>query len=252
MAVLLVLSHEGRGCAMVVVNEERETSMLKGAVQDAKHRDVDALAVSELAVWRGDRCLFSGLNVGLNAGEMLYVSGANGSGKTTLLRMLCGLVLPEQGSICWAGKNIRELGDDYHRELFYFGHLNAIKEELSGLENLQMSAAMTGQPVTETQAIEALDRMGLEGYEDLPAKVLSQGQKRRVALARLLLTRARLWVLDEPFTALDIVAIEHLRDTLRAHLMAQGMVVLTTHQQVDFESMPVRQLKMSAMPEVVV
>jgi len=215
--------------------------MLKGA---------GGLMVSGLAVWRGDRCLFSDLGVALNAGEMLYVSGANGSGKTTLLRMLCGLVLPEQGSICWDGKEIRELGDDYHRELFYFGHLNAIKEELSGLENLQMSAAMAGQPVTEAQAIDALDQMGLEGFEDLPAKVLSQGQKRRVALARLLLTRARLWVLDEPFTALDIVAIEHLRDTLRAHLAAQGMVVLTTHQQVDFGTMPIRQLKMDNRSEI--
>jgi heme exporter protein A len=194
--------------------------------------------------------LFSALDVVLNSGEMLYVSGANGSGKTTLLRMLCGLVLPEQGSICWAGKNVRELGDDYHRELFYFGHLNAIKEELSGLENLQMSAALAGQPVTEDQAIEALDMMGLEGYEDLPAKVLSQGQKRRVALARLLLTRARLWILDEPFTALDVVAIEHLRDTLLSHLAAQGMVVLTTHQQVSFEPMRVRQLRMGRVPEM--
>jgi len=203
------------------------------------------LKAGGLAVRRGDRCLFSGLDIELTSGEMLYVSGPNGSGKTTLLRMLCGLVLPEQGSITWSGTNIRELGDDYHRELYYFGHLNGIKDELSGLENLQMAASLAGQPVSESQAIEALDQMGLEGYEDLPTKVLSQGQKRRVALARLLLTQARLWILDEPFTALDIVAIEHLRDTLRAHLAAQGLVVLTTHQEINFDAVPVRLLDMA-------
>ena len=201
-----------------------------------------------LTVWRGDRRLFSGLDVTLDGGELLYVRGHNGSGKTTLLRMLCGLILPEQGSIRWAGEDIRALGEDYHRQLFYFGHLNAIKEELSGLENLRMAAALAGRPVTEDEAIEALDRMGLEGFEDLPAKVLSQGQKRRVALARLLLTQARLWILDEPFTALDVVAIEHLRDTLQAHLAAQGLIVLTTHQRVDFEPARVRQLEMGDGP----
>jgi len=203
------------------------------------------LKATGLTVWRGDRCLFSDLDVALADGEMLYVSGHNGSGKTTLLRLLCGLIQPEQGSITWSDADIRTLGDDYHRELFYFGHLNAIKEELSGLENLRIAAALAGWPATESQAIEALERMGLEGYEDLPAKVLSQGQKRRVALARLLLTKARLWILDEPFTALDVVAIEHLRDTLQAHLAAQGLVVLTTHQRVDFEPGHLRRLDMS-------
>jgi heme exporter protein A len=192
--------------------------------------------------------LFRDLDVELNGGEMLYVSGHNGSGKTTLLRLLCGLVLPEQGTISWAGEDIRTLGDEFHRELFYFGHLNAIKEELSGLENVQMAAALAGQPVTEDQAIQALDQMGLAGYEDLPAKVLSQGQKRRVALARLLLSRSRLWILDEPFTALDVVAIAHLRDTLQSHLAARGLVVLTTHQRVDFEPAQVRQLKLGDGP----
>lgn len=204
------------------------------------------LTASNLAVRRGDRALFSGVEVSLDVGELLYVSGVNGSGKTTLLRLLCGLTLPEEGEVCWSGENIRSLGDDYHRQLFYFGHLNAIKDELSGLENLQAAMALAGQPVSEDEAIEALDKMGLEGYEDLPSKVLSQGQKRRVALARLLLTRARLWILDEPFTALDVVAIAHLRDTLRAHLAAQGLVVLTTHQTIDFGALPVQQLEMGA------
>lgn len=206
------------------------------------------LTASDLAVWRGDRCLFEGLNVSLAAGEMLYVKGPNGSGKTTLLRMLCGLMIPEQGVVSWSGQDIHGLGEEYHRELFYFGHLNAVKDELSGLENLRLASALAGDPVTEDQAVTALDQMGLEGYEDLPVKVLSQGQKRRVGLARLLLTRARLWVLDEPFTALDIIAIAHLRDILRSHLQAQGLVVLTTHQQVDFASMQVKQFWMDTEP----
>jgi heme exporter protein A len=206
------------------------------------------LNADALAVWRGDRCLFSGLDLAVNGGELLYVSGPNGSGKTTLLRMLCGLVYAEEGVIRWAGEDIRELGDDYHRELFYFGHLNGIKGELTALENLKMAAMLAGWVLDEGPILDALTRMGLEGYEDLPTKVLSQGQKRRVALAGLLLTRARLWILDEPFTALDVAAIATLRDTLRAHLEAQGLVVLTTHQEVAFDAVPVRHLRMGQAP----
>lgn len=204
------------------------------------------LKAEGLEVWRGDRRLFSGLELEVNAGELLYVSGPNGSGKTTLLRMLCGLVLPEEGVVRWSGDDIRGLGDEYHRELFYFGHLNGIKGELTALENLRMAAMLSGQSLDDDQVLDALDRMGLEGYEDLPTKVLSQGQKRRVALARLLLTRARLWILDEPFTALDVAAVADLRDTLRAHLEAQGLIVLTTHQEVDFDPQRIRHLKMGS------
>lgn len=206
------------------------------------------LMAAGLEVWRGDRCLFSGLDLDVNAGELLYVSGPNGSGKTTLLRMLCGLMLPETGVIRWAGDNIRELGDDYRRELHYFGHLNGIKGELTALENLTMSALLAGQAHSEAQVLTALARMGLQGCEDLPTKVLSQGQKRRVALAGLLLTRARLWILDEPFTALDVAAVADLRATLRAHLEARGLVVLTTHQEVDIDPARVRHLRMGQVP----
>jgi heme exporter protein A len=216
-----------------------------------RHISVDAAVLNgeDLAVWRGDRCLFSGLNLAVNAGELLYVSGPNGSGKTTLLRMLCGLVYAEEGVIRWSGDDIRELGDDYHRELFYFGHLNGIKGELTALENLKMAAALAGWALDEEPILDALERMGLEGYEDLPTRVLSQGQKRRVALAGLLLTRARLWILDEPFTALDVAAIATLRDTLRAHLEARGFIVLTTHQEIAIDAQRVRHLKMGQAPD---
>jgi len=209
------------------------------------------LTARGLCVYRGDRQLFNGLDMELGAGELLYVSGPNGSGKTTLLRLLCGLTVPEDGTIMWDQKAISRCGDDYRSELFYFGHLNGIKGDLSALENVLMNATLAGQSVTEDEALDALDLVGLESFEDLPTKVLSQGQKRRVALARLWLTQARLWVLDEPFSALDVAAVALLRDRMQAHLDVQGMIILTTHQEVDFGRSVVRQLRLgSARQEV--
>lgn len=197
-----------------------------------------------LAAVRGDRMLFADLSFDLQASELLYVNGPNGSGKTTLLRMLCGLVTPADGRILWEGEDIRSLGETFRADLLYCGHHNALKDDLNGLENLRISSRLGGRPVGEDEALSALERMGLAGREDLPAKVLSQGQKRRVSLARLLLTRARLWVLDEPFTALDIGAIELLQATIRAHLERGGLVVLTTHQQVSIDAATVKQIRM--------
>jgi len=204
------------------------------------------LEVQGLAAERGDRRLFSGIDFTVNPGEMLYVSGANGSGKTTLLRLLCGLVLPEEGQVLWNGEEIRSQREAFHSQLCYFGHHHAIKDELSGLENLLLVAGLAGQSLSENEALTALEQIGLGGFEDLPTKVLSQGQKRRVALARLLLTPAQLWILDEPFTALDSAAIDSLRVTLSDHLARQGMIVLTTHQEVVIENAVVKQIRMGA------
>jgi heme exporter protein A len=199
-----------------------------------------------LAAIRGDRSLFAELDLALASGELLYVNGPNGSGKTTLLRMLCGLVLPAAGKVRWEGLDIHALGDAFRAELVYCGHHNAIKDDLSGLENLRISGCLAGLETSEAEALDALARMGLQGYEDLPSRVLSQGQKRRVGLARLLLTRARLWVLDEPFTALDSAAVELLQQTIRGHLDRGGLVVLTTHQQVAIDAATVKQIRMGA------
>ncbi|ADE12027.1 cytochrome c biogenesis heme-transporting ATPase CcmA [Sideroxydans lithotrophicus] len=203
------------------------------------------LEVGNLACSRGDHRLFSGLSFTLQAGEIMQVQGANGSGKTSLLRTLCGFIQPEEGEILWCGKRVRELGEDYYAELLYIGHLNAIKDELNALENLQMSAGLAGYTVSEQQAAAALRRMGLQRREHLPVKVLSQGQRRRVALARLLIGDAHLWILDEPLTALDVGAVGLMQELIGEHLSKGGMAIFTTHQPLHVEGVQTRQLALS-------
>jgi heme exporter protein A len=200
------------------------------------------LDVSDLECRRGDRTLFSALSFAVEPGTLLHVRGRNGSGKTTLLRALCGLLMPETGKIRWNGEEIRRLDDDYHRDMLYFGHLNGIKHDLSGIENLRIAATLDGDRPDEAELWEALEQMGLRGFEDLPTKVLSQGQKKRVALARLLLSQASLWILDEPFTALDTDAVDLLQMLIARHIADDGMVILTTHQEVPLTSGQIRRL----------
>ena len=200
------------------------------------------LEIRALECRRGDRRLFSNLNLTLEPGTLLHVRGRNGSGKTTLLRTLCGLFTPEAGEIRWRGESIRELAEDYRRELLYFGHLNGIKADLTGLENLAIAARLDGDPVAMADIWQALARIGLRGFEDLPTRMLSQGQKKRVALARLMLSRATLWVLDEPFTALDVEAVALLQGLIAAHVADGGLAILTTHQAVPLTSGQVARL----------
>lgn len=175
----------------------------------------------------------------------MQVQGANGSGKTTLLRALCGFVQPVQGSVHWCGQDISEWDDAYHAEMCYLGHLNAIKDELSALENLQMSAGLAGYAVNDQQAVTALRRMGLQRREHLPVRVLSQGQRRRVALARLMIGDAHLWILDEPLTALDIGAVGLMQELIAEHLSKGGMTIFTTHQPLQVAGVQTRQLALS-------
>ncbi|MBS1137174.1 MAG: ccmA [Proteobacteria bacterium] len=201
------------------------------------------LEADQLACVRGDRPLFRRLNFSLAAGAALHVAGANGSGKTSLLRLLCGLSAPAEGDVRWNGENIRSLREEFYRDLVYIGHAPAVKDDLSPVENLMTSATLSGGSVAAEEARGALQRIGLAGREDLPTKVLSQGQRRRVALARLLLSsRVPLWVLDEPFTALDKRAVDSLRQTIEAHIQDGGMVIYTTHQEVEFEATKARRL----------
>lgn len=202
------------------------------------------LEVKSLTCERGDRRLFNDLSFALNAGDLLYVEGANGSGKTTLLRALCGLFLPQAGEILWNGENTTSLDEDYWRDVIYLGHLNGIKDDLSGFESLKLAAVLDGDAVTDADIVAALERLGLANYIDLPTRLLSQGQKRRVVLARLLMSKATMWILDEPFTALDAAAIDILKQVVSQHIQAGGMVVLTTHQATDLPDIPVQHLKL--------
>ena len=203
------------------------------------------LEISNLACSRGDHRLFSGLSFKLHFGQIMQVQGANGSGKTSLLRTLCGFITPDEGDIFWRGEKISELDEDYYAEVMYLGHLNAIKDELSALENLRISAGLSGVDLDEKDAMIALRRLGLRGREMLPCKVLSQGQRRRVALARLLVSDAKLWVLDEPLTALDVGAVALVQELIAEHLAQQGMVIFTTHQPLQVAGMEMRSLSLS-------
>lgn len=203
------------------------------------------LEVSNLACSRGDHRLFSDLSFALYPGQIMQIQGANGSGKTSLLRTLCGFIIPDDGKISWCGEDVRELDEAYFAEMMYLGHLNAIKDELSALENLRISAGLSGTELNEKDAIAALRRMGLRGRERLPTKVLSQGQRRRVALARLLVSDARLWILDEPLTALDVGAVALIQELIAEHLARLGMVIFTTHQPLQVAGMEMRSLSLS-------
>src|SRR6266481_351629 len=191
------------------------------------------LEVSNLACSRGDHQLFSGLSFKLRPGQIMQVQGENGSGKTSLLRALCGFMMPAEGKITWHGTDIRNLDEAYYAEVLYLGHLNAIKDDLSALENLRISAGLSGTELNENEALTALRSMGLKRRELLPTKVLSQGQKRRVALARLLVSGAALWILDEPLAALDVGAVLLIQELVADHLRRQGMVIFTTHQPLE-------------------
>ena len=204
------------------------------------------LEVRELECVRGDHRLFKGLNFTLQPGELLHLRGANGAGKTSLLRTICGLMAPADGEVLWKGENIRSLRDEFNRGLTYLGHFNGIKGELSAIENLQVSSSLYGTKISEKSILDALQKIGLAGREDLPTKVLSQGQKRRVALARLLICDTTLWVLDEPFTALDVHAVDMLKQLISDHVKAQGMVILTTHQHVEIDAGEIKDVNLSA------
>jgi heme exporter protein A len=190
-------------------------------------------SVSNLSCSRGDKRLFSGVSFALRPGEWLHLEGDNGVGKTSLLRLACGLSAIEDGEICWNGQSVANNADEFRANLAYLGHQLALKEDLSPLENLTTDAAIAGRPLSTAQAKTALAHVGLKGREHLPVRVLSQGQKRRSALARLWGSTAKLWILDEPFVALDTAAQTVLSEVINAHLSKQGMVLFTSHQAVS-------------------
>ncbi|MDK9724005.1 MAG: cytochrome c biogenesis heme-transporting ATPase CcmA [Sterolibacteriaceae bacterium MAG5] len=200
------------------------------------------LSVHGLTCVRGERRLFAGLDFQVGAGEWVHVRGENGAGKTSLLRMLVGLMPVADGEIRWRGESARRLGEDFRRELLYLGHHGAVKEELTALENLQLASRLDGGELPDREALAALHRFGLKGREELPVRFLSAGQKRRVLLARLVTRKATLWVLDEPFTALDVKAVDMLSALIGEHLAGGGIAVLTSHQSMPMPGGRVVQL----------
>ena len=191
------------------------------------------LETIDLECTRGERLLFTGLALRVEPGVCLHVAGENGAGKTSLLRILCGLLSPTGGHVRWGGEDIRRLREDYWQLLAYVGHLNGVKDDLTALENVRFAAALAGHPSEEAGALHSLDAVGLAGFEQSQARFLSQGQRRRIGLARLFLARAaKLWILDEPFTALDVRGVAALSTLIGEQLERGGTVVLTTHQEV--------------------
>lgn len=202
---------------------------------------------ADLRCVRQDRTLFDGFGFRLSPGELIQIEGANGSGKTSLLRILCLLTLPESGEVLWGGVNAEEIRPDFLRELTYIGHTPGVKADLTAHENLAVAAALSGGIALDPD--EALARIGLAGFEDTPARELSAGQTRRVALARLLIHPTRLWILDEPFTALDPKGKAMVEGILGEHCARGGMAIITTHQPVDIGDHPVHLIHMGTAAE---
>ena len=192
------------------------------------------LELVDLSCQRGERMLFSHLSMVISPGKLVALGGENGSGKTSLLRMLCGFLPPEQGTILWQGKKITECMETYAAQLTYVGHLNGLKEDLTPVENLRFVAAVAGEPISDA-AIQV---------HGLPTRVLSQGQKRRVALARVWLSTRPLWILDEPFASLDDAATRLMTQRFQAQVNTGGVVIVATHQKIDIDPDSVRQMRL--------
>jgi len=187
------------------------------------------LSTKNLAAVRGERLLFSGVNFSVGPGQALHITGANGSGKTTLMRILAGLSEPEQGQVTWCTENIRTCREQYYQNLAYSGHQFGLRGDLTALENLRYLLAGF---VAKTALIEALRQVGLERCTHLPARYLSQGQRRRLLLARLLAAQASCWILDEPLAALDTAGIEMVESLCAEHLQNAGILIITSHQNL--------------------
>jgi heme exporter protein A len=204
------------------------------------------LTLSKLGCTKGGRQLFKDVDSTLHAGHWLYVTGANGVGKTSLLRMLCGLAPVEDGQILWNNTPIGSQRESFRQDLCYLGHLNALQESMSVQDNLMFTSALAGLSLDAQRAKSVLAGFGLKGRAHQLVRHLSQGQKRRVALTRLTLSRARLWVLDEPYVAMDEAGIHLLSELIANHLDQGGLAVITSHQRVPVGAHPAQLLELTS------
>lgn len=202
------------------------------------HTETKLLEIKQLGFWRNETCIFKNIDIELGQGELLQIDGANGSGKSTLLRVLAGLLQAESGTIHWQQQDAFADSSDYQQELIYIGHKNAIKDELTPVENLNYIQRLKHKQ-TGTTAEQALQTFNLGHYTDTPVRQLSAGQKRKVSLARLMLMQTKIWLLDEPFTALDHSGKEILEQIIKQHLQLGGLVLFATHQAIDLHDVPV-------------
>ncbi|MDQ6654155.1 MAG: cytochrome c biogenesis heme-transporting ATPase CcmA [Acidobacteriota bacterium] len=204
------------------------------------------LEATNLECVRGDRKLFINISFSITSGTLLQITGPNGSGKTSLLRIVCGLMAPENGEVRWQGANIRSLGEEYSRNFSYVGHRNGVKEELTSLENLRISSGLTGIELSREEAKQALGQVGLARRENLPARFLSEGQRRRSALARLITANTRLWVLDEVLASLDSAAVRLVNSLIEGHLSKGGMAIVATHQELMLSAGSFQRLELAS------
>ena len=202
------------------------------------------LEAHDLMCIRDDRPLFEHLSFHVEPRQVLLLEGRNGSGKTSLLRTLCAIRLPDGGKITWNGEDIFDLGPEYHAHTAYVGHKDGVKLDLTAVENLTMAKGL-GDPNDDLSIEEALAKVDLYGFEDVPARNLSAGQQRRLALARLLVTRAKLWILDEPFTSLDTHGIGVVEALFATHLANNGMIAMTSHHSVNLDNSAIRRINLS-------
>jgi heme exporter protein A len=204
----------------------------------------DGLSVDKVHVWRGERHVLQGVSLQVRPGELLHISGPNGTGKTTLLRVATGLLRPEQGSVSWRGSLIQQVRSEYQSNLAYGAHEPALKADLTALENLRFSVGLK-RKVSRTELTAALKRTGVGACADLPTRVLSAGQRRRVTMARILAQQAPLWLLDEPFANLDAEGSVLVSELLQSHVLAGGLALVVAHHELTL-SCSVRRLELNA------
>ncbi len=216
--------------------------MLGPMDQDSEAVKQSGLMARGISLWRGDRCLFQNLDFEVSAGEVLHLVGPNGVGKTSLMRVVAGLTLPEDGHVYWNGEKTRRSRDLFASDMIFAGHREGLKDELTAKENLDFWLALRGvvyQPVM-------LDQVGMGHAKDIPVGRLSAGQRRRVVMARVMASGAKLWLLDEPFSNLDTDGVVLLKNSLINHVNQGGLVLITSHSELELSGVAIRRLEMAS------